>query len=146
VSVTNVLIERAPEEVWAVLADGHSYAEWVVGTKHIHDADEHWPAVGSAIRFTAGVGPLHISDVTIVRRVQPERELELEARARWLGTARISFDLRPWGENTLVIIDEHPLSGPGARWHNTVADVVLRFRNRRMVRSLAAAVEKRHPR
>jgi uncharacterized protein YndB with AHSA1/START domain len=144
--VLNVLIERSPEDVWALLEDGHSYAEWVVGTQQIHEVDEHWPAVGSTIHFTAGVGPIRLSDTTIVRRVQPKRELELEAQAKWLGTARICFDLRPWGEHTLVIIDEHPLSGPSARWHNTLADVVLRWRNRRMVRALAAAVEKRNPR
>lgn len=140
----SVLVKRPPEDVWALLADGRSYAEWVVGTKEIHDVDEHWPEVGAQIRFSAGVGPLSFSDVTTVRRVEPHRELELEAHAQWLGTARISFDVRSWGDDTLVIIDEHPLTGPGARWHNTFVDVLLRFRNRRMVRALAEAVEQRH--
>jgi len=144
VSVMNVLIERPPNAVWAVLADGHSYAEWVVGTQEIHAVDEHWPAVGSTIEFTAGAGPVRIRDRTVVRRVEPERELELEAQASWLGSARISFDLRPWGENTLVIIDEHPLTGPGARWHNAAVDLLLHLRNRKMVRALARAVEERN--
>ena len=139
----SVLIERPPEDVWAVLADGHSYAEWVVGTKEIHEVDEHWPDVGAQITFTAGVGPLSFSDTTTVRRVEPHRELELEANAQWLGSARIAFDVRPWGEHTLVIIDEHPLSGPAGRWHNAMSDVMLRLRNRLMVRRLADAVEKR---
>lgn len=143
-SVINVLIERPPAAVWAVLGDGHSYAEWVVGTKEIHEVDEHWPAIGSTIEFTAGIGPVRIKDRTVVRRVDPERELELEAQARWMGSARISFDLRPWGEHTLVIIDEHPLTGPGARWHNAAVDLLLHMRNRRMVRALAQAVEKRN--
>jgi carbon monoxide dehydrogenase subunit G len=142
-SVMNVLIERPPAAVWAVLADGHSYAEWVVGTKEIHEVDEHWPAVGSTIQFTAGVGPVEINDRTVVRHVEPERSLELEAQARWMGTARISFDLRPWGDNTLVIIDEHPLTGPGARLHNAAVDLLLHVRNRKMVRALARAVERR---
>jgi hypothetical protein len=140
----NVLIERSPDAVWAVLEDGHSYAEWVVGTREIHEVDENWPAVGSAIEFTAGVGPIRLNDRTVVRRVEPKTGLELEAHASWLGSARISFDLRPWGENTLVIIDEHPLTGPGARWHNTLVDLVLRMRNRKMMRALADAVEKRN--
>jgi uncharacterized protein YndB with AHSA1/START domain len=140
----NVLIERSPDAVWAVLEDGHSYAEWVVGTREIHEVDEHWPAVGSAIEFTAGVGPIRLNDRTVVRRVEPKTGLELEAHASWLGSARISFDLRPWGENTLVIIDEHPLTGPGARWHNAAVDVLLHLRNRKMVRALAEAVENRN--
>ena len=142
-AVTSVLIKRPPEAVWAVLEDGHSYAEWVVGTQDIRDVDEHWPAVGSCIRFTGGVGPLRFDDSTVVRRVEPKTLLELEAQARWLGSARISFDVRPWGDDTLVIIDEHPLSGPGARLHNTVSEVVLRLRNAKMMRALARAVESR---
>jgi hypothetical protein len=118
----------------------------VVGTQQIEHVDDQWPELGATIRFVAGIGPLRFSDVTTVRRVEPKRALELEARARWLGTARISFDVRPWGEHTLVIIDEHPLSGPGARVHNTLSEVALRLRNRRMMRSLDDAVSKRSPR
>ncbi len=140
----SVLIQRPPEAVWALLEDGHSYADWVVGTQKIHRVDHDWPAEGSTISYTAGVGPLTVEDTTIVRRVEPKRELE--ARAGWMGSARICFDVRPWGEDTLVIIDEHPLTGPGARWHNTLGDVLLRLRNRRMVRALAEAVERRSSR
>lgn len=146
VAVLNVLIERSPDEVWSLLEDGHSYAEWVVGTRRIHRVARDWPALGTTIRFTAGVGPFTFQDITTVRRVEPKSELELEARAGWLGTARISFDLRPWGDHTLVIIDEHPLRGPGARWHNAIAEALLRFRNRRMTHALADAVERHYPR
>jgi uncharacterized protein YndB with AHSA1/START domain len=146
VAVLNVLIERSPEAVWAVLEDGHSYAEWVVGTQRICEVDEHWPAVGSCIRYTVGAGRITINDTTTVRRLEPGRELELEARAGWLGSARISFDVRPWGKHTLVIIDEHPLSGPGARWHNAIVEVLLRFRNRRMLDNLNHVVKNRSSR
>ncbi|MGB8960404.1 MAG: SRPBCC family protein [Pseudonocardiaceae bacterium] len=142
-AVLNALIERSPEDVWAVLEDGHTYADWVVGTQEIHEVDEGWPAVGACIHYSVGIGPITFDDVTTVRRVVPPRELELEARAGWLGSARVSFDVRPWGKNTLVIIDEHPLSGPGKRWHNTVVEVLLRFRNRRMLRKLSDAVKER---
>lgn len=144
-AVLNGLIERSPEAVWAVLEDGHSYADWVVGTRKIHEVDEDWPAVGSCLRYQLGVGRLTVQDTTIVRRLEPGRELELEARAGWLGSARISFDVRPWGKNTLIIIDEHPLTGPGARWHNAVVEVLLRFRNRRMLENLDHAVKTRNP-
>jgi len=143
VAVLNVVIERPPEAVWALLEDGHSYADWVVGTQHIHEVDETWPAVGSCIRFTAGVGRFTIHDTTTVRRLEPGRELELEARGGQFGSARISFDVRPWGKNTLVIIDEHPLRGPTARWHNAVLEVLLRVRNRRMLENLNHAVKNR---
>jgi uncharacterized protein YndB with AHSA1/START domain len=143
VAVLNALIERSPEDVWAILEDGHSYADWVVGTRKIYSVDEHWPAVGSQIHYSVGIGSFTMDDFTTVRRVEPKQELELEAKAGWLGTARIAFELRPWGQNTLLIIDEHPLSGPGARWHNTLVEVLLRARNRHMLRRLTEAVKQR---
>jgi hypothetical protein len=45
----------------------------------------------------------------------------------------------------LVIIDEHPLTGLGARLHTAVADVLLGFRNKRMMRALAQVVHQRYP-
>jgi len=146
VAVLNGRIERPPDVVWALLEDGHSYADWVVGTRQVHEVDDTWPAVGSRLRFTAGFGPFTVEDITTVRRIEPKRSLELEAHAGWLGSARICFDVRSWGEHTLVIIDEHPLSGLGARWHNAVLEVLFRFRNRRMLENLDHAVKNRSQR
>ncbi|WP_037055570.1 SRPBCC family protein [Pseudonocardia asaccharolytica] len=145
-AVLNVLIDRDPQQVWDVLSDGSAYADWVVGTRHIEDVDPHWPELGSQIRYALGFGRWTIEDVTTVRLVEPGRRLELEAYAGRLGSARISIALLPWGEErTLVIVDEHPLTGPGALWHTLLVDVLLRFRNQRMVRSLARLVHERHP-
>ncbi|MGH3833701.1 MAG: SRPBCC family protein [Pseudonocardiaceae bacterium] len=146
-AVLNVLVDRDPKQVWSVLSDGWSYAEWVVGTRHIRDVDTDWPAQGSRLRYVLSVGRWTVEDVTTVRLVDPERRLELEANAGQLGSARVSFELLPWGEDhTVVIVDEHPLTGPGARLHWAGVEVLLRFRNQRMVRSLARVVRERHPR
>lgn len=145
-AVLNVLIDRDPKQVWDVLSDGWAYAEWVVGTKDIRKVDRDWPAEGSQIHYTVGFGRWTAEDVTTVRLVETGRRLELEANAGWVGSARVSISLLPWGTGqTLVIIDEHPLTGPGARMHSAVADVLLGFRNRRMMRSLARVVHQRHP-
>lgn len=144
-AVLNVLIERSPEQVWEVLSEGRTYAEWVAGTQHIHHVDDRWPGPGAQIHYTFGVGRWTIDDVTIVRLMEPCRRLELEAHAGRLGTARISIELLAWGEDrTVVIIDEHPLTGPGAWWHSAPLDAALRLRNRRMMRSLARIVTERH--
>jgi hypothetical protein len=45
--------------------------------------------------------------------------LGLEADGGPLGTARIVLDLSEWGEDTVVVLDEHPLRGPGYQPHNT---------------------------
>lgn len=142
----NVLIDRDPEQVWDVLSDGWAYAEWVVGTQDIRDVDRDWPAEGSQIHYTVGGGRWTIEDVTTVRLVDPQRRLELEANAGKAGSARVSISLLPWGkDHTLVIIDEHPLTGPPARLHTAVADVLLGFRNKRMMRNLAKLVHHRYP-
>jgi hypothetical protein len=145
VAVLNVLIERDPQQVWDVLSEGWAYAEWVVGTQHIRDVDVRWPEPGAQIHYTFGVGRWAIDDVTTVRLMEPGRRLELEAHAGRLGSARISIELLSWGEGrTVVIIDEHPLTGLGARWHSLPLEAVLRLRNRRMLRSLSGVVTGRH--
>jgi uncharacterized protein YndB with AHSA1/START domain len=145
-AIFHVLIDRPPRAVWAVLSDGRAYAEWVAGTREIREVDHDWPQVGARIGFVVGAGPLTWQDRTIVRMVEPEQRLELEAHAGRLGTARISITILPWGESqSVVIVDEHPLSGLGERVHNVALDVALRFRNRRMVRTLGKVVEERHP-
>jgi hypothetical protein len=96
-AVRHQLIKRAPEAVWAILADGSRYADWVVGTEDSWPDEGIWPEVGSTIGY-------------IVRRCAPRRELELEVDSGPLGTARIAIDIREWGEHSLVIVDEHPLT------------------------------------
>lgn len=144
-AVLNVLIDRSRGQVWEVLSDGRSYAEWVAGTQRVRDVDASWPEPGASIHFSFGVGRLTIDDVTTVRLMEPGRLLELEAHGGRLGSARISIRLLPWGDDrTVVIIDEHPLTGPGARWHSVPLDAALRVRNRRMMRSLAEVVVRHH--
>lgn len=143
-AVLNVLVDRATDQVWDVLSDGWRYADWVVGTRHILGVDPHWPDQGAQISYEIGVGRFTIKDVTTVRHVEPGQRLELEANAGKAGTARISITLLHWGEGrTVVILDEHPLTGPGARWHTLLTDALLRIRNQRMVRQLARVIHER---
>jgi uncharacterized protein YndB with AHSA1/START domain len=145
-AVVNVLIRRPPAQVWDVLADGHAYAEWVVGTRAIRAVDDGWPEVGTAIHYTVGLGPLTFRGKTIVRRLEPGRQLGLEADGGPLGTARIVIELLEWGDDTVVLLDEHPLRGTAYQLHNAISDAVLLLRGRPMVQNLARLVEKRHPR
>jgi carbon monoxide dehydrogenase subunit G len=146
VAVLNLLIDSPKDAVWRVLSDGWTYARWVAGTQSIREVDENWPEVGSKIHFTAGLGPLRLDDVTYVRNVGDDH-LELQAHAGDFGSARVSIRLLDWGEgSTLVIIDEHPLTGPPARFHNALVELMLRLRNRRMAASLKGVVEGDHAR
>jgi uncharacterized protein YndB with AHSA1/START domain len=144
-AIVNVVIERPREQVWDVLSDGYAFQEWVVGTREIRDVDADWPELGSSIHYSFGWGPLTLDGQTVVRQVEPGRRLGLEADAGLLGTARIVIELDEWGEDTVVILDEHPLRGPSYLLHNTVTDAVLLLRGRPMVQNLAKLVARRHP-
>lgn len=40
-------VDAPAEAVWSVLADGWSYANWVVGAARVRDVDPGWPAQGT---------------------------------------------------------------------------------------------------
>ncbi|MFH8447891.1 SRPBCC family protein [Streptomyces fungicidicus] len=140
-AVRHRLIGTSPRSVWAVLADGTRYAEWVVGTASSRPVRGHWPELGSAIGFEVRLGPVSLSNETVVRRCEPGEALELEAKAGPLGTARIAIELRPWGDQCLVFVDEHPLRGAGGTVHNVAVEALIQIRHRTMLARLAKICE-----
>ena len=75
--------------------------------------------------------------------LESRRRIDLEAYAPPVGSARVAVQLIPWGEETLVIFDEHPLRGAGARLHSALLEVGVHLRTRRMLTNLARVVEQR---
>lgn len=102
-----------PTAVWETLADPGSYGFWVVGSKAIRDADPAWPARGSKFHHTIGVGPFTVKDHTESLDAQAPRLLTLRAKARPLGTARVTLEMTPRDGGTLVRMTETP-DGPTA--------------------------------
>ncbi|GAA2443112.1 SRPBCC family protein [Streptomyces macrosporus] len=127
--------------MWDVLGDADQYQRWVVGTRETRESEGHWPEVGTTLRYGIGMGPLTVHGHTIVRVCEPPERLELEASAGRLGTARIAIRLVPWGEGTLITMDEHPLRGTVARLHTAPLDVALQLRHRLMLTRLRNVVE-----
>ncbi|MFD7923418.1 SRPBCC family protein [Streptomyces sp. NPDC059740] len=142
-AVRHMLIAAPPARVWEVLADGDTYGSWVPGTRRTEEADPAWPAVGASLRYQVRLGRWSVQGSTVVRRCESGRRLELEAQAGRLGSARIAFELLEWGEECLVVLDEHPLRGPGARLHNPVLETFTQLRHRTLLRRLSAVVEGR---
>ncbi|MFD5721551.1 SRPBCC family protein [Streptomyces sp. NPDC127036] len=144
-AVRHRLIRRAPERVWEVLSDPEQYADWVVGTSDAKPDEGSWPQLGASLRYEIKIGPLTLHNRTIVRRSEPLSVLELEADSGALGTARIAMELRPWGEDTLIILDEHPLRGAGGFLHNAVVETLQQARSRAMLSRLARLCENDKP-
>ncbi|THA63466.1 SRPBCC family protein [Streptomyces sp. A0958] len=140
-AVRHHLIERPVEDVWKVFADGWLYSDWVVGTSGSRPRQGTWPEVGSSITYTLGLGRWSMEGTTFVRRCEAPHVLELEADSGWVGTARIALEVRQWGENALVTLDEHPLRGPAGRFHNTAVDALIQLRHRSVLARLAKTVE-----
>ncbi|MEU2249240.1 SRPBCC family protein [Streptomyces sp. NPDC019224] len=140
-AVRHRLIEATVADVWRVLADPSLYSDWVVGTSDSRPRRGTWPEVGASLTYTLALGRWSVQGRTIVRRCEAPHVLELEADSGWAGTARIALEVRQWGENALVKLDEHPLRGPAGKLHNAAVDAVIQLRHRSVLARLAATVE-----
>ncbi|WP_433392572.1 SRPBCC family protein [Micromonospora sp. KLBMP9576] len=137
-AIVEKVIEAAPEQVWAVLADGWTYSDWVVGTVHVRDVDDDWPRVGSHLHHKAGPWPVSLHDSSTVLACEPPRRLVIRAGLWPAGEAIVVFTLEAAGAGaTRVRIDEDFAAGP-LRWvRNKVNDLVLHQRNKETLRRLA---------
>ena len=97
-----------PSAVWDALADADGYGYWVVGSKVIRTADATWPATGSKIHHTVGLGPFEIADETESLDADEPHRLQLRAKGRPLGTARVTLEMTPKDGGTVVEMTENP--------------------------------------
>jgi uncharacterized protein YndB with AHSA1/START domain len=140
-----IVVAVPPEQVFAVLADGPRYHEWVMGAADVRDADASWPAPGSRIHHSTGVGPLTIDDSTEVVACDPPRHLELLAHLGPLGSFRVVFTLEGIaGGQTRVQMDEAPVAGV-SKLAGPVGDAVGRVRNKLSLSRLKEIAEQRSP-
>jgi len=143
VATNSAHIAASRQRVFAVLADGWAYSNWVVGTSHMRAVDPHWPAAGSRLFHASGVWPLMTRDETVVESVEPERELVLTARGRPFGEARVVIELEDEPGGCRVTMHEAPIAGP-ARWlHNPLSEAVLARRNTETLARLATVAQAR---
>jgi hypothetical protein len=135
---TTRLVEAGPESVFAVLADGWTYSDWVVGTVHIRRVDAGWPLPGTEIHHKAGPWPVSLRDRTTVLECQPERMLLLKLRLWPLGAGKVRLILdREGPDATRVTLIEQFTEGPLLGLRNKVNDLLLHYRNRESLRRLA---------
>lgn len=130
------------DAVWSVLADGWSYANWVVGAARVRDVDSGWPAKGTRVHHSFGLWPLLIQDFTRVESVTPQRELVMTARGWPVGEAHVHISVRPDGaEASEVTITEDAVSGPGKLIPPPIRHLLLGPRNRETLHRLALLAE-----
>jgi uncharacterized protein YndB with AHSA1/START domain len=143
-STTTRIVDAPPEQVFAVLADGWTYSDWVVGTSHIRDVDADWPAVGARLHHKAGPWPLSLHDSSTVTAMTKDQHLTLRAGLWPLGEAVVDLELQPLGpDRTRVIMREQFEAGPARALRNAVHDHLLHRRNVEALRRLADLSEHR---
>jgi uncharacterized protein YndB with AHSA1/START domain len=141
VAIVQRTFPAPPDQVFAVLADGWTYSDWVVGTVHIRDVDPHWPQVGAKLHHKAGPWPLSLQDSSTVLAVEPDRLLRLRAGLWPLGSAVIEMVLEPVGEGrTRITMKEDFEAGPLLWVRNKINDLVLHRRNIESLRRLSDIV------
>jgi uncharacterized protein YndB with AHSA1/START domain len=140
-TVTRV-IKVSPAEVFAVLSDGWTYSNWVVGTSHMRAVNADWPAVGAKLHHASGAWPVMVRDETEVEELESDRRLVLLARGRPFGEARVVLELEEDQAGTKVTMHEAPVSGPGSWLHNPASEAVLVRRNIESLARLAALAER----
>jgi hypothetical protein len=134
----------APAAVLDVLADGWSYATWVVGTSRIRAVDRSWPTPGTQIAHSFGLWPALLDDVTVARSWDPERGIDLQARGWPAGEARVQIEVRPRADGgCTVTITEDAVRGPGTLIPRPLRTAVLVPRNTETLRRLAFLAEGR---
>jgi uncharacterized protein YndB with AHSA1/START domain len=134
------------EQVWAVMADGWAYSQWVVGNSRMRAVDPNWPQVGSTILHSVGVWPLLVDDVTVVEDCQPLEQLVLLAKGRPFGKARITLRLFDTDDGGCRIeMAEVPVGAPMGWVPKRLALAAAFPRNRECTWRLAAIAERRTP-
>lgn len=137
-------IAAPPADVWAVLSDGWLYATWVVGASRIRAVDGGWPAEETRIHHSFGVWPALIDDTTRSVRVEPGRELVLNARGWPAGEAVVRIRLEPDGPDaTVVSLEEDASAGPGRLIPGPVRQLAIVPRNTETLRRLGFLAEGR---
>jgi uncharacterized protein YndB with AHSA1/START domain len=136
-------INASPARIFELLGDPDCYPKWVVGTRAIRDADEHFPAPGSRFHHQIGVPPLVLNDHTEVLEHDPPSRIVLQAKTRPFGTARIELRLAAEGAGTRVTLIEQAGDLPSRIVLNPLSDPLVHARNSVSLRRLRRLAERR---
>jgi uncharacterized protein YndB with AHSA1/START domain len=141
---TERVVDTTPEQVFAVLADGWTYSDWVVGSAHIRDVDSDFPSPGSRVHHKVGPWPLSVKDESVVLECEAPYLLLLKVKIWPLGAGKVKFTLTPVADHaTRVTMIEEFVEGPLLVARNKVNDLALRGRNKESLRRLSDLATRR---
>ena len=130
------------ESVWAVMADGWSYAAWVVGSSRIRAVERSWPAEGARIHHSVGAWPILLHDETVVVHCDPGHLLRLRAKTRPIGEAVVEIELHRRAAGVLIEMREDAPLGPVRFVPKPLRQAAITPRNAETLRRLALLAER----
>jgi hypothetical protein len=131
-----------PDDVFEVLADGWSFASWVVGAARIREVDDAWPQPGSRIHHSIGLWPMLIDDTTSVLSIDRPHTMELKVRAWPTGEGRVRIECAVEEGGTRVVMTEDATGGPAKLIPRPVRDPMLDARNTESLKRLSFLAER----
>jgi hypothetical protein len=115
-----------------------------MGAADVRSADDAWPAPGSRLHHSTGIGPLTIDDSTEVVACRAPERLELLAHLGPLGSFRVELTLEELaGSLTRVRMVEAPVEGI-SKLAGPVGDAAGRLRNKLSLAKLKEIAERRN--
>lgn len=138
-------VAASRQQVWDVMADGWTYAQWVVGNSRMRAVDPDWPSPGARILHSIGVWPAVINDETVAETCVPLEELVLLAKTRPAGAARVTLRLCDIPEGCRIEMDEVGVAVPMSWIPHPVQAMAFWPRNYESLWRLGALAEQRKP-
>lgn len=136
-------LQCSSDAVFAVLADGWTYASWVVGASRMRDVDDSWPDEGATLHHSAGVWPFLLNDTTTLVTWRPPYEMVLEAHGWPFGAAQVTLTVTDQPAGCRVAIAEDVVRGPALLVPKPVRVAGMAWRNTETLRRLAYLAERK---
>jgi uncharacterized protein YndB with AHSA1/START domain len=138
-----ITVDAGPARVWAILGDGHTYPDWVVGAAESRKVDTDYPRPGATLHHTQIVPKVGLRDTSTVIEADEPRRMLLEVRIRPFAVSKVEFELEPVGDHTRVTMWEWGTSGIVPKLTGPLFELSLWVRNAETLRRLRNLAEKR---
>ena len=139
-AINRIRVAASPAAVFDVLDDPFSYADWVVGTGEVTEADPDWPKIGSSFSYRIGVPPAAWHGSTEIVAYERDRLVSLRTLLP-IGPVTIEIEVEESDGGSLITLTEVP----ALRLMHQALDAGFHVRNAQTLANLKALVEGRNP-